>query len=461
MICPYCENYNDGDGQFCGHCGLKLRPDLVESSYNEDSQIVWESQNQAYPGIFREDYPNYPPEALLDRPEYHYPQQESKRKQRFLTILIIALSILLISVIAFFLLREKQSKQLALEDLNSETSMLTEEETEKDNLEINPDDEDKAPIELTITPNNIEEDKNTTELSEDEQIPGLLFINTILEPNSDQKFGGLGDGMYALIENENRKVWVYTNDGIEIFYHDLASMGYCEEGIYSVRFDPYNPQFIVPCSFEIVRFYHGQTDWVEQQSTGALEGLYLTKNRIFTKNFYSLYSEGELIADATGGNFPGRLGLSDFAKFSVSSDGNYIGTQWQDYPDILKVWSPGGLKPLYQISDVTKRPAFSFDGCEIATINSKGNINLWECQKGSFIKELSLGNTVDYLVYGRGNKLAAVLENDMIIILNPQNEQKLVEIDSNLFNRFYFSPQLDYLVGVDKEGFYRLYQIDY
>lgn len=452
MICPYCENYNDGDGQFCGHCGLKLRPDLVESSYNEDSQIVWESQNQAYPGIFREDYPNYPPEALLDRPEYHYPQQESKRKQNLPILVLSIVCLFLIGIVLFFVIRNKQSNSTVTYEPYNDTNVSSP-ETSQNNVFM-------SPFSQTDNQGNDANDAHSTTF---ENLAthgnGLTHLLTITQQGFNKEFAGLGDGEYALIEGS--RVWVYNSSGQERRYIDLMDYGYCDLGAQFVKFDPYDQQFAVSCGLDYVIVYYGQAgDYVQSVGTGILQSLWFYRDGIYHQHLFSLYKDDEIVAEALAGYSGGSLGRAPGARYYMSSDGQYIGTTWTDYPGILKVWRPKASSELYELYDVAGT-AFSFDSCEIATINSNGNVNLWRCEDGSLIKEITFANRAIQLQYGHGNKLGVLFDNQSMIVMNPKSEQILAEFNTQGLNEIIFSPGLDFLVGIDENGLHQLYQIIY
>lgn len=452
MICPYCENYNDGDGQFCGHCGLKLRPDLVESSYNEDSQIVWESQNQAYPGIFREDYPNYPPEALLDRPEYHYPQQESKRKQNLPILVLSIVCLFLIGIVLFFVIRNKQSNSTVTYEPYNDTNVSSP-ETSQNNVFL-------SPFSQTDNQGNDADDAHSTTFENPATHGnGLTHLLTITQQGFNKEFAGLGDGEYALIEGS--RVWVYDSRGQERRYIDLMDYGYCDLGAQFVKFDPYDQQFAVSCGLDYVIVYYGQAgDYVQSVGTGVLQSLLFYREGIYHQQLYELYDGNEMVANALAGYSIGRLGLAFEAKYYISSDGQYIGTTWMDYPGILKVWRSKASSELYELYDVAGT-AFSFDSCEIATINSNGNVNLWRCEDGSLIKEITFANRAIQLQYGHGNKLGVLFDNQSMIVMNPKSEQILAEFNTQGLNEIIFSPGLDFLVGIDENGLHQLYQIIY
>ncbi len=455
MICPYCETYNEGDGQYCGHCGLKMRPDPVETSRPNDSRIIWESQEQAYHGIFREDYPIYPPEALLDKPEYHYPQQESRRKRNLPILVLFIVCLFLIGIVLFLVFRSKQSNSTVAYEPNNDNNdtSVSAPETSQDNVFM-------LPSNQTDNQSNDADDANSTTF----EIPvthgkGLTHLHTITQQGTNKKFAGLGDGEYALIEES--RVWVYDSSGQERRYIDLMDYGYCDLGAQFVRFDPYDQQFVVSCGLDYVIVYYGQAgDYVQSVSTGILQSLLFYREGLYHQHLYELYDGNEMVANALAGYSIGRLGLAFEAKYYISSDGQYIGTTWMDYPGILKVWRPKASSELYELYDVAGT-AFSFDSCEIATINSNGNVNLWRCEDGSLIKEITFSNRAIQLQYGRGNKLGVIFENQSMIVLNPKSEQILAEFDIEDLNEIMLSPRLDFLVGIDENGLHQLYQINY
>jgi len=431
-----------------------MRPDPVETSRPNDSQIIWESQEQAYHGIFREDYPNYPPEALLDKPEYHYPQQENKRKQNLPILVLSIVCLFLIGIVLFFVFRNKQSNSLVADEPYNDTSVSAP-ETSLDNVFM-------LPSNQTDNQGNDAEDANAN--STTFEIPvthgkGLTHLHTITQQGTNKVFAGLGNGEYALIEESS--VWVYDSSGQERRYIDLMDYGYCDLGAQFVKFDPYDQQFAVSCGLDYVIVYYGQAgDYVRSVSTGILQSLLFYREGIYHQHLYELYDGNEMVANALAGYSIGRLGLASEAKYHISSDGQYIGTTWMDYPGILKVWRPKASSELYELYDVAGT-AFSFDSCEIATINSNGNVNLWRCEDGSLIKEIIFSNRAIQLQYGRGNKLGVLFDNQSMIVMNPKSEQILADFNTEGLNEIIFSHGLDFLVGIDKNGLHQLYQIIY
>jgi hypothetical protein len=463
MICPYCEFDNEDNSLYCGRCGKHLYSAPSEDYPSIEGRISLESQDEPFPGIFREQDPNYPPAAFYDTPQYHqtFKQRVSQNSRQKLTTILLIFTILLLVIVSTLLFSYlKNKRELASVDTPLNVPPKITENADETSVEEN------AMPSIDPEPTETPDSQTDVTIVQEEIKPstrsGLVHIRTILENNSDLKFAGLGDTNYALFKDD--KVWVYGADGVEQDYHDLKTHEYCDL-LYdiTVKFNPYSPpydqQYVIPCGLSYMLVGRGQTDYIEHIGTSRLERIWFNRTGIYHQHVMGLYKNGELLASA--GAIP-RLSLSSTGDFIVSSEGDYIGTMFSEgYPGILKVWKPKGEEPLYALNDINYRPVFSFDGCEIASIDSRGLVNFWNCSTGNHIKSISFESPVTNIQYGYGNIFAATLSNNKIVVINPQTEQILTEIDTQDFVKVYISPKINTLVGVDQAGNYELYSIDF